>query len=400
MRKLMYAILFELYALLLAWVQAIGGVRTDEAKYLLNIPYPHPPLARSLIALTSRFPYQELLWRVIFATLVVQAAWIVWWMARELSRDQRVTTMAAWLLCAAVVLQAGSVMMAPLTALEGLLFLALLFEARRNPENWGPWQAFGAGLLWLVSLLTAYQAVLYFPIVVALFLPLRFPWWQKALYVLAPLPLALLFGIAEPAILASFVNAGALNTSLTPMDKALSLFQAWCVGGSILIGIVGIVGMALDRQWAMFLSLALVAAFLYVSFRMYYAILFTPLLVAGMVLFLRRAWSSPVSVLGPVALITVLCVGLFPPSLKPGASRAVMQSIALQGKTGTVLIAGSFGHDWQYESSFPVLRFHPSLLTNAQAVVCLDQCDDMKKRDGWVTLPNLPTEVWVRENDQ
>jgi len=50
MRKLIAAVALQIYALLLAGVQLLGGVRTDEAKYLLNIPYPHPPLARFLQA--------------------------------------------------------------------------------------------------------------------------------------------------------------------------------------------------------------------------------------------------------------------------------------------------------------------------------------------------------------
>jgi len=361
-------------------------------------------------------PLQEFFWRVVFASLVVQGAWLVLWMARRepvasdvsratgqlrftasgLNHDQRIALSLAWLLCAAVVLQAGSIMMAPLTALQGLVFLALLSHARRKADHWSAWHALGAALLWLVSLLTAYQAVLYLPIVAALFWSLSIPRWQKALYVLAPLPVAFLFALAEPAVLASFLSAGTLNASLTVSAKAVSLFQAWSVGGSVLISIIGVAGIAMGRRRAEFLSLALVAAYLFVSFHFYYAILFTPLLIAGAISFMRHAWPNPLPLLSPLALITMLCFGLFPPAFAPGPSRAVMQAVADGGRQGDVLIAGAFGHDWQYESPFSVRRYHPSLLRDAQAVVCLEACEDVE-REGWTPLPGLPVEVWVRE---
>ena len=67
----------EVYALALAFLQAMSGVRTDEAKYLLNIPYPHPPAARFVLGLTDGWAYQEIFWRIVFATLLVQAVFLV-----------------------------------------------------------------------------------------------------------------------------------------------------------------------------------------------------------------------------------------------------------------------------------------------------------------------------------
>ena len=72
----------QMYALLLAWMQSLGGIHTDEAKYLLDIPYPHPPLVRWMVSQTELYVHQEMLWRVVFATLMVQAVFLVWSLGR------------------------------------------------------------------------------------------------------------------------------------------------------------------------------------------------------------------------------------------------------------------------------------------------------------------------------
>ncbi|MBI5156250.1 hypothetical protein HZA45_03180, partial [Candidatus Peregrinibacteria bacterium] len=112
----------EAYAIILAFLQAMSGVRTDEAKYLLNIPYPHPPAARFLLGLTDGWAYQEFFWRFLFATLLVQAVFLIWSMGKILPRRDRFTLCGVWLFSAAFVAQTGSIMMAELTALQGLVF--------------------------------------------------------------------------------------------------------------------------------------------------------------------------------------------------------------------------------------------------------------------------------------
>src|SRR3989338_1752916 len=164
----------ELLAILLAWLQSLGGVRTDEAKMLLNIPYPHPPLLRWIVSQTEALPFQEMLWRVLLASIVVQAVWLVWDMGRDLPRGARMVAAGAWLLSAAVLAQAGSITTALVTAVWGLVFcwffvrLELETPSPRGRE-YIPWVT----LLWLFSLFTAYQAVLYVPILIAVILRLR-----------------------------------------------------------------------------------------------------------------------------------------------------------------------------------------------------------------------------------
>jgi hypothetical protein len=97
MRRLMSFIGLEFYSFALAGVRHVGGVHTDEAKYLLNIPYPHPPLARWILHWTELIPFQELLWRIVFATLLIQAVFFVWDMARMRTREERFTLCGLWL---------------------------------------------------------------------------------------------------------------------------------------------------------------------------------------------------------------------------------------------------------------------------------------------------------------
>jgi len=393
----MFAIVLQGYAFLLAGMQALGGVRTDEAKYLLNIPYPHPPLARYLLSLTSSFPFQEALWRIVFATLLVQAAWLVLRMARGMSNEQRVAAMGAWLLSAAVLLQAGTIMMAPLTALQGFLLLVLLSDARRAPQRWTAWHAFGAALLWLASLFTSYLALLYIPIAALLFRMGKLPLWARVLFLLGPVVLVVLYTASDPLLAASWLRAGSKNAGLPLLTWATSLFQTWSVGGSIILGLTGMGGLLLKKDWGVLLSMALVAAFIFISFRLYYAILFTPLFLYGTLTFFRKAWKRPLAILVPVTLITLLCALLFPPQLTPSPARSVLTAIAARGKDGMVLVAGPFGHEWQYEAAFTLRRYHQSLLEGAQAAVCLEACEDIERVPGWSRAADAPVEVWLKE---
>src|SRR3989338_3989707 len=117
MPKFFVVIGLQIVAFLLAWLQFLTGMRTDEAKYLLNIPYPHPPLIRSVLGWTDGFVYQEIFWRVIFATLIIQAVWLVWDMGRSFGRPSRILLALAWLLSSGVILQGGSLFIGPLSAL-------------------------------------------------------------------------------------------------------------------------------------------------------------------------------------------------------------------------------------------------------------------------------------------
>ena len=75
-------------------------------------------------------------------------------------------------------------------------------------------------------------------------------------------------------------------------------------------------------------------------------------------------------------------------------ARQVMQLLRSDSVEGMVIIDGPFGHEWQYESPFPIRRFRPEFLGEAQAVVCIEECPGMVGREGW---ERIGREVWVRE---
>lgn len=351
--------MLEVYALLLAWMQATGGVRTDEAKYLLNIPYPHPPLVRFVMSLTEGFATQEMLWRILLATLLVQAVWIVVKMSNNWILP------ALYLLSVSVVLQAGTIMMAPITAVQGLVFVWLLMESEKmNNETMNKHQntvehcslfivhSGMFALLWLASLFTAYQAVLYAPIVAVIFWRMKTSRTKKLIGFAVPIGLMALYILTNPLAMASFVNAGGQNTSLELLLILKQIGHAWLLAGSVLLSILGTVGMVRARNMPLILSMVLVVAFLFVSYRSYYPILFLPLFVGGTVL-APDVLKKSLVVAQAIALLTFMSSASF--IHKPSEAR--QQVPQMDTSEGYIEIDGSFGHEWQYESTLPVLRY-------------------------------------------
>lgn len=393
-RKLLTIIGLEGYAVLLALYQGLGSVQTDEAKYLLNIPYPHPPVARFLIHLTEGFAYQELLWRLVFATLLIQAVWIVARMATSFTPENRLTLCGFWIFSAAVLFQSGTIMMAVLTALQGLVFVWLYREAEREKskeESYGGWVA----LLWLASLFTAYQAVLYLPIVAAIFYRSRQPLIRSILAIGIPLLLLAVYVAGNPLAAASFIAAGEQNVGQPASVLLRTIVFAWLWSGTAVLSVAGLIGMIKSKQWPLLLSFVLVCAFLFTSYRSYYPILFLPLLVGGVIAYpfvLKRSATL-------LAMHIVLSVFVFAHtqlSFYESDARTVMRQLNQLPENGAVLIAGGFGHNWQYESTSPILHYYPSLLSKAKAVVCLDACPGVSSY-GFYQIDNIPQEVWVRK---
>ena len=385
------ATLLQAFAVLLALYQNLGAVRTDEAKYLLNIPYPHPPLVRTVLQATEGIAAQELLWRIIFATLLVQAVWVVAVLAKKLSFDARLVLCGCWVFSASVLFQAGSVMMAPLTALEGLLFVWFL-SRKENSAKYDGWVA----LLWLLSLFTAYQAILYLPIVVAIFWRSKVNLIVKALAVCVPMFLMTLYMAGNPLAVASFINGSEQHADLQLLTILEQTSWTFLWAGSGVLSVVGLMGMVRARSVPLMLSFLLTVAFVSVSFHPYYAVLFLPLLVGGAVAdptVLRKAPAL-------LALQIVAAVLIFAHTgleFYESPARAVMRTVnALPGE-GAVLIAGSFGHEWQYESRIPVFRFSSAKIPAAKAVICLEPCPGLD-RHGFYPVGNVSREVWARGN--
>ncbi len=391
MRRLLIIIGIEGYAVLLALYRGLGSVHTDEAKYLLNIPYPHPPLARFVMNMTEALPYQEMFWRIVFASLVTQAVWLIARMAARFTPEDRLTLCGLWIFCASVLLQSGTVMMAVLTALQGLVFVWLLLGDRKLEKYLG-WIA----LFWLASLFTAYQAVLYLPIVVAIFWKAKVHPIKGVLALGIPLLLLALYVASNPLAAASFINAGEQNIGRPLLDLVQTTLISWLWAGSAVLSVAGVIGMVKTKQWPLILSFLLVFVFHITSYRVYYPVLFLPLLIGGVVAcpwVLRKSSTL-------LAMQIVIAVYVFAHTqlafYETGA-RTVMRQVNQLPSTGVVLIAGSFGHSWQYESRSPVFRYRPTLLSKAKAVVCLEQCPGVSNY-GFYQIENIPQEVWIRKN--
>lgn len=380
----------ELYALLLAWLQ--GGIRTDEAKYLLNIPYPHPPLARWVLSLFDGFAWQACAARILFATLLVQAVWIVWRMAKGMPKLNRLVACGSWLLAWGVASQAGAVMMAPLTALQALVFLWLFLRDEDTTAY-----ASLVALFWLASLFTAYQIALFFPLVLALFWKMELPARKRLALFAVPVALLCLYTLTNPFALASMLNQAGQDAAEPLAHRVGAAALLWLLSGSVVLSLAGLYGLVRSRRAPILLSLLLVFAYVAVGFHAYYIVLFVPLSIAGLLTFLR---SHPrLSPWYGISLV-VACAWLAVTSVRwpmPSAASETMRMIEVRGKQGSVLIQGSFGHEWQYESSYPILKYGEWLLPDAQAVVCLADACDVRGVKEFEKLGNAPVETWVRD---
>lgn len=416
-KEMMITAFLEVYALILANMQAIGGVRTDEAKYLLNIPYPHPPLMRGIVHAFEWLPFQEMFWRVIFATLLVQAVWLVWKMGKELATTERFAVVFTWLFSAAMVMQSGTIMMAPVTVLEALLFLWILGRVSEPKRTIGQrvtlwlaehvpflgkhkeadpeWLAFGVGTLWLASLLTAYQIVLFTPIVIAIFWKLPAPRWQKWIYFFGPIIVVGIYTLGHPLSLASFVLQGKKDASQTILERSFGTFMLWLVAGSVMGSLAGTFGIFRSKSPALIISFLLVVLSLWGARYDYYATLFVPLLVAGCISLFSTVKLESFPYVPCLVGAMLVIVGLSPPWFVAPRTRQIVQAIEATKKSGDILVIGSFGHDWQYESRVPIHTYTPELLDQAAAVVCNSSCEGIRLT-GFHLLQGLKYEVWIR----
>jgi hypothetical protein len=397
MRRLV-PIFLQLYAVFLAVMQSGAGVRTDEAKYLLNIPYPHPPFVRFFLGISDGMPMHELFWRIVFATLVLQSVWLVWHLSAGRTREFRLAACGGWVLCSAVTLQAGTVMMAPLTAVQMLIMLVVVYGSHvkaqgvRGKEQGG--KAMLIGLFWLISLFTAYQAVLFVPLVWAALRKHGASRFMSMLYVFLPISLLVLYTLTNPLALgALLIKQGQADGSI--LLKLRDLWDIWMLGGSYVLSIAGIIGIVRSRSWPLVLTFLLTSAYVGVSMFEYYAILFTPMFIAGLLFLPVLHIHVPRVFIGLKILISIFFVMQSLPIQIQTPSRLVARTLAARGIEGELLLQGSFGHDWQYESPVPVRRYAENLVPEAQAIVCIDVCDAVPEKR-WVHLMGYGVQLFVR----
>lgn len=372
MRRLKIALWLECYALLLAAVQEHNGVRTDEAKYLLSIPYPHPPLARWFFSLFDGFAWQEFFIRAFVATLMVQAAWIVWNMARSLSRSGKIAACVLWLASAAFVLQAGTVMMAPLTALQALAFLWILSLPKERLPG-----APVVGFLWLATLFTALQGVLLAPLAIAALRLNGTPLKGRLWYVGVPLVLVGLYALGNPLIAASLLIQSGKDAGDPMAVRAAGLFWILVLAGSGVGMLVGVLGLALKKHIWIGASFLLVLAYVFVGRFDYYAILFLPFFVTGTKHLLRRMPRVAVPMAVGVVLGTVAIFALWVPLLTP---RSQARYVLGYAGSGTIMLTGGLGHEWQYEAApdQTLLWSGEADPSTVDAVVCFKECTGLE----------------------
>ncbi len=411
MRRFLSIVGLEFYAVALAMMRFQQGLHTDEAKYLLNIPYPHPPLARFILSLTKELPHQELVWRIVFASLIVQAVWLVWYCTAD--RTLRRLLACLWLTSPAVVLQAGSVMMAPLTGLSGFIFLVAAVRSQRikaeKDTYLGKRQAFFLGLFWLASLFTAFQAVLFLPLVIAAFLRSSIARWKATVYIVAPIIVLALYALTNPLAIASMGTAATENGSLTLLARGANAVMLLVLGGGMVFGLVGLAGILVSRRIELLVTFFLVMSYCVLSYHDYYAILLTPLLLFGVFLVLQKRSKSTVIILAAVGIFSSLSAIGFDLSRSSGVHAVFPRAVISQLQAvrpelfdatvpkRTLLIVGPFGHDWQYESPFEVHKYTEKLRrTQADVLVCLQACHDALK-EGMLRIDQVQkAELYVR----
>lgn len=397
--ELIIAGALQMLAIALANWQSIAGVRTDEAKYLLNIPYPHPPLLRWLLSLTENIAGHDFLWRLLLATLMVQAVWLIWDMTKAFHLEDRIFVCGAWLLSSAVLTMAGAVMLSPVVAMQALVLLWLRTkpELCRKIPGW-------IGLFWLAMVFTSFQGALFFPIVWDIFQRSRVSLPKKLIKTFAPCALLVLWSLSNPLALATMVIHGNDGAKTGLGEHLFGTLRLWIVGGAGIVSAVGTWGAIRSKDWPLITTLVLVLTYVTASVPYpFYAILFTPIFIGGLRnMFLGRRHPHAFPLLASFVFATIIITWFLRLPQTPDPSRSVMVAIAIEPvpeaiKNGSVLISGTFGHQWQYESRLKIRRYKPEFAKDARAVVCLAACTPMFDTSAWRRLTMLSVETWVRK---
>lgn len=399
-RTVTLIVLLEVYALILSITQYLGGLRTDEAKYLLNIPYPHPPLLRSLMGWTASVPGQEFLWRFLLASALLQMLWFYVDLGSVLTPARRRALLLAWLFSSAILQQGGTIMMSIPVACFAVVFTwSVLRPIRLSASG-----ASVLGLAWLTSLFIAYQSILFAPIVFVSLQRSRLRFSQALFFFATPILLLALYTATNPLAVASMLNvAGQTATVASILTLARDTALIVLLGGSAVLVLTGIIGLLTSRRFDLVLTFAFVLGYTAISTQQYYAILFTPLLVAGTFLLLCKRKLRP-SFLAMAHVLTAFFAALmlWPTGDRPLLARETMDALHAVGITGTVIIDGPYGHEWQYEANDIRIRRYTDMLSldtenEASAFICTaTDCADHVDTTKWVRLDDAPVQTWIR----
>ena len=259
------------------------------------------------------------------------------------------------------------------------------------------------GCLWLLALFSAYQTVLYAPLLLGVLHAAHVSRRKQFLYLGLPLLLLGLYTLGNPLALASFAHAGTQDTPLALHLRFSNVLQLCIVAGSLVTTFVGIVGIFGSGRPDFIVTLLLLLGFVAVTAQDYYAILLTPVFCAGVMFLLsKRRISGEVFIPLQILSAAVLLYHFFPRTAALPAWDT-MRFLQSQGVSGLVLIDGYFGHEWQYESrGARIGRFTQTLSseaeTEASAIVCTKKTCEEDVGDGWAELEGAPIETWIKRS--
>jgi len=390
----------QAYALFLVVIQQYSGVHTDEAKYLLDIPYPHPPAFRWFFDSFGYNPLQDVYARFFVAALLVNSVLFLYPVAKRYFPSSRTRSLSApagicllWLFSGGLIIQGGTAMMSSVNAWQGMIFVIAALNAERiaKQSNTGGVYA-GLGLFWLFSLFTGYQAVLYAPLLWWVYRKSTLPLWQQILYISLPVGLLALYTLSNPFAVVRIFGTAGKDTALSMGQRAGLYLDLWSVSGAWALSILGTVGIALSKRWDLIGAFLLLSSFIFLSNSSYYAILLTPLLVAGAIFALRHksvtlASSKPGMVAVGIALL-LFSYELFPAiktndaretaNVLIGGRQFVFDNLRRQKPKPDlprVLIAGPFGHEWQYYLPFEIVKYSEKLEDQSfDYLICTEEC--------------------------
>lgn len=396
-RTLLIIGIFELIALGLALLGMWMGLHTDEAKYLLSIPYPHPPAIRWLLSLGLSLPFHEFLMRFILASVTVQAGWLLWDLGTVLPMERQAALVGAWLLSSALITQGGTVMLVTGAAVFGLIFV----WSALHPQGTNPCRESCIGLLWLLSLFSAYQCLLFAPLVWQALRSNRSPLRASMLYFFIPILLLAVYSLGHPLTIASMVQVSVQDASLLPSARLLQWIKIIMMAGGFVTSILGLWGILTGGRKDLLLSSTLILLYIFLSSQPYYAILLLPPMTGGLFLLFCRRKVVPKAFLLLQVTATIIVLIVWPPVHSRNIARETITSLKKNGINGMMLIDGPYGHEWQYESTQPVRTFSQELRVNVEdaATVFLctkDDCSDDVDETKWKQLEGLPVQAWGR----
>jgi hypothetical protein len=388
--------IFELIALGIALLGMRMGLHSDEAKDLLEIPYPLPLAIHWFLSLGASLTLHEFLLRFLLASVTVQAGWLLWDLGAVLPLERQMALVGTWLLSAALITQGGALMPVTIAATFGLVFVWIALHPEGTSHCRGPC----IGILWLLSLFISYQCLLFAPLVWSGLRSNRTQLRESIVYFCIPILLLAVHLLGHPLAIDNVMHSATQDLPLPTGTRLLFAMKIFLFAGGYVASVIGLWGILTGGRRDLLLSLILILLFIFLSSQPLYAILLLPLLTGGLFLLFCRRKVPPRGFLLLQAVATTIVIIISPPTKNLNIARETIASLHAQGITGMILIDGPYGDEWQYESPEAVRTFSQELSTNiekqAAVLICTKKsCEDDIDTDIWKPLPGLP--AWVKK---